>query len=309
MNTWTNIRRMITSGAKDFTRGGAVTVATVLIMTVTMGIIASMIFLSAILGGTLESIKDKVDVNVYFVQSASEDEILEVAEKVRQLPEVKEVTYTSREQALVEFRERHATDQLTLQALDEIGANPLNASISVKAKDPAEYGSIVEFLSNDPTLVSGGTSIIHRVNYYQNKEVIDRLSAAMNTTKSTGVAIVILFAIASIVIAFATIRLAIYSSRDEIAVMRLVGASNMYIRGPFIVAGVIAGVLAALITLVLLFPISWFAGDALESWLSGFNLFSYYLSNFASVFLILLGSGIALGSLASLIAVRTYLRI
>ncbi len=309
MNTWTSIRRIITSGAKDFVRGGSVTVATVLIMTVTMGIIASMIFLSAILGGTLESIKDKVDVNVYFVTTADEADILEVADKVRSLPEVKEVTYTSRDQALAEFRERHANDQLTLQALDELGENPLDASISIKAKDPSEYGSIVEFLSNDPALSPGGTSIIDRVNYFQNKTVIDRLTAAIDATESTGMVIILLFALASVTIAFATIRLAIYSSRDEIAVMRLVGASNMYIRGPFVVAGIIAGVVAAVITLIILFPVAYFGGDALESWLGGLNLFSYYIGNFPKIFGILLGSGILLGTFASLLAVRRYLRV
>jgi len=306
---WTNIRRMITAGAKNFSRGGAVTVATVVIMTVTVGIIASLIFLSAILTSTLGAIKDKVDINVYFVTNASDADIQALIAKVQQLPEVDSVTYTDRDQALQDFKDRHSSDQLTLQALNELGDNPLDASIAVKAKDPSEYGAIADFLQSDPALSSDGTSIIDRVNYYQNQTVIDRLTGAIRTTEHAGIVIVILFALASILIAFATIRLAIYSSRDEIGVMRLVGASNSYIRGPFIVAGVMAGLLAAFIVLVLLFPITWYAGSALESLLAGFNLFTYYIHDFPIIFLILVGSGVLLGGLASIIAVRRYLKV
>ncbi|MEK7511033.1 MAG: FtsX-like permease family protein, partial [Patescibacteria group bacterium] len=121
--------------------------------------------------------------------------------------------------------------------------------------------------------------------------------------------VVILFAGASVIIALATIRLAIYSAKDEIAVMRLVGASNMYIRGPFIVAGILSGIFAAIIALLLFYPATWYAGNALSSWLGGFNLFKYYTDNFVIVFGILMGSGILIGALASWLAVRRYLRV
>ncbi len=309
MNIWTLIKRITTSGAKSFVRGGSVTVATVLIMTVTLGIIGLLIFLSAILNSTLETLKDKVDVNVYFVTTASESDIQDLIAKVKKLPQVADVVYTNRAEALTAFRERHATDQLTLQALDELGENPLDASIAIRAKDPSQYEAVVSFLGSDPALSAGSTSIIDRINYYQNKTVIDRLSGAMRTTENVGLIVALLFAIASTVIALATIRLAIYSSRDEITVMRLVGASDAYIRGPFIVAGVMAGLIAALITLLVLFPSTWYAGTGLESWLAGFNLFTYYTSHFAMVFLILVLSGIGLGGFASWLAVRRYLKV
>jgi len=309
MNTWTTLKRVFVSGAKHFVRSGVVSAATVLVMTVTLAIIGSMIFVSAILSSTLHAIEDKVDVNVYFVTDADQADIDALATKLRQLPEVMTVTYTSSDQALAQFRERHANDQLTLQALDELGDNPLGASLAIKAKDPSQYQTIADLLTNDSALTEGSNSIIDRVNYYQNKTVIDRLSAAIDATERAGAGIVILFAIASAVIAIATIRIAIYASRDEIGVMRLVGASNWYIRGPFIVAGVMAGVLAALIALLLFYPATWYAGSSLENWLGGFNLFSYYIGNFALIFLALVGSGIVLGGVASFLAVRRYLKV
>ncbi|MDO8593584.1 MAG: permease-like cell division protein FtsX [bacterium] len=306
---WMLIQRMLISGWKNFARGGAVSAATVLIMTVTLAIIGSLIFLSALLTFTLNTIKDKVDVSVYFVTTAAESDILAVKDQLEKLPQVDSVVYTSATDALVAFRERHANDQLTLQALQELGGNPLDASLAVRAKDPSEYESIVSFLEASPALASGGVSIVDRINYAQNKEVIDRLALAIQATREIGFAVVILFALASILIAFATIRLAIYTAKDEIAVMRLVGASNAYIQGPFIVTGVITGVFAGLLVLLLLWPATWYAGTKTAGWFGGFNLASYYADHFALIFVILMCSGIVLGAVASVFAIRRYLKV
>ena len=306
---WMLIKRVLVSGWKNFARGGAVSAATVLIMTVTLTIIGSLIFLSAILTFTLNTIKDKVDISVYFVTTAGESDILAVKDRLEKLPQVKSVSYTSATEALAAFRERHATDQLTLQALEELGGNPLDASLAVRAKDPRDYESIVSFLEASPALSAEGTSIVDRINYAQNKEVIDRLSLAIRATREVGFAIVILFAIASILIAFATVRLAIYTAKDEIAVMRLVGASNAYIQGPFIVTGIITGVTAAVAVLLFLWPATMYAGAKTTEWFGGFNLASYYADNFALIFVVLIGSGIMLGAIASVFAIRRYLKV
>jgi cell division transport system permease protein len=301
------IKRVLVGGWKNFIRGGAVSAATVLIMTVTLSIIGILIFLSALLSFTLDTIKEKVDVSVYFVTTAQESDILGVKNQIEQLPQVASVTYTSADDALIAFRARHATDQLTLQALDELGGNPLDASLEVRAKDPSQYEGIVSFLEASPTLSSGGTSIVDRINYSQNKEVISRLTLAIQATREVGFAVVILFAIASILIAFATVRLAIYVAKDEIAVMRLVGASNAYIQGPFIITGIITGITAAAIVLLLLWPTTWYAGMKTVVWFGGFNIASYYGNQFALVFSIIMLSGIVLGSVASIFAIRRYL--
>ncbi len=307
--SWMIIKRVLVGGGKNFARGGAVSVATVLIMTVTLGIIGSLIFISALLSYTLNVIKDKVDVSVYFVTTASESQILAVKDTLEKLPQVATVSYTSASEALAAFRARHANDQLTLQALDELGGNPLDASLEVRAKDPSGYESIVNFLEASPTLSAGGTSLVDRINYAQNKEIIDRLSLAIQATREIGLAVVVFFAIASILIAFATVRLAIYTAKEEISVMRLVGASNMYIQGPFVVTGVITGVIAATLVLLLLWPATWYAGAKTAGWFGGFDLAIYYGDNFALVFSILMLSGVALGTIASVFAIRRYLKV
>ncbi len=301
------LKRMFSGGTKSFVRGGAVSAATVLIMTVTLSIIGSLIFLSALLSFTLGFIRDKVDITVYFVTTASETDILSVKDQLEKLPQVSLVTYTSADDVLAAFRAHHANDQPTLQALDNLNGNPLDATLEVRAKDPTEYESIANYLQALPALSAGGTSIVDHVNYTQNKQAIDRLTTAIQATKGTGIAVVILFALASILIAFATIRLAIYTARDEISVMRLVGASNAYVQGPFIVQGIITGGIAAILVLILIWPVTWYAGTKTALWFGGFSLSGYYASHFFWIALIILGSGIVLGAVASVLAIRRYL--
>lgn len=306
---WTSIKRVIKGGMMNFYRNGFVSLASVLIMTVTLFVIGSVMFLSATLTVSLEEIKSKVDVNVYFLTSAQEEEVKSLAQALRTLTEVKEVEYISREQALFDFKKRHENDELTLQALQELPDNPLGAVLNIRAKEPSQYEGIANFLKGDSALGSGTKDIIDEVNYYDNKAAIDKLSRILIAAERLGFGFALLLVIISISIAFNTIRLAIYISRDEIGVMRLVGASNKYIRGPFVVSGILYGVVSSLLTLALFYPLTYYLGDSTENFFSGLNLFKYYLLHFGEFVLIIVGSGIALGAISSFLAVRRYLNV
>ncbi|NCN08203.1 hypothetical protein GW944_01355, partial [Candidatus Parcubacteria bacterium] len=218
---WVNVKRILRSGFFNFSRNTFVSLSSVLVMVITLSVISSLIFLSAILNKSLDTIKDKVDVNVYFVTTAVEDDILSIQKTLEGLPDVASITYTSREQALQDFRILHENDQLTLQALDELGENPLGASLNIKAKEPSQYEGIAQFLQTEPLLSKDGGTIIDKVNYFQNKVAIDKLNNIINTADSLGFIIVIVSVIVSILITFNTIRLSIYISREEISVMQL----------------------------------------------------------------------------------------
>lgn len=306
---WTSIKRVIKAGVVNFYRNGFVSLSSVFIMTVTLFVIGSVIFLSATLSASLEEIKSKVDVNVYFLTSAKEEEIIALEKVLRNLPEVKEVEYISRAQALEDFRKRHENDELTLQALDELPDNPLGAVLNIRAKEPSQYEGIANFLKSETVLSSGNTSIIDEVNYYNHKTAIDKLSSIIRSARTLGFALALLLVVISISIIFNTIRLAIYISREEIGVMRLVGASDKYIRGPFVVSGILYGVSAAIITLALFYPLTYYLGSATEDFFSGLNLFRYYLAHFGEFFLIIAGSGVVLGAISSFLAVRRYLNV
>jgi len=303
MNFSVSIQRIFKTGFVSFWRNWFVSLASLLMMTVTLSVITALFFVGALLGNTLNFIKDKVDVSVYFQPTASEQDIQSFKKSLQALPQVSAVSYTSREQALADFRTRHENDQLTLQALDELGDNPLEASLSVKAKDPSQYETIAKMLQSDTALGQSGASIIDRVNYVENKTAIDNLSKIINAAQKFGSIIIAILVLASILITFTTIRLAIYVSRDEISVMKLVGASNAYIRGPFIFIGFMYGAVAALLTLTL------WLGSTTEHFFTGMNLYKYYLASFWELLLIVLGAGIVLGVVASFWAVKRYLKI
>ena len=301
-----NIKRIVRSGFFGFWRNTFVTLSAILIMTVTLFVIGSTIFSSAILGTTLNQIKDKVDINVYFVNGAPENDIFSIKKRLENLPEVlPPVEYVSQEDALAAFKLRHQNDQITLQAIDELGVNPLGAVLNIKAKDPSQYSSIADFLKDEQSQ----STIIDKINYYQNKDAIDRLSKIISAGKKLGSILTAILIIISIMITFNTIRLVIYMSKDEISVMRLVGASTGYIRGPFFVAGAIYGAVSSIITLVLFYPITIWIGNTTSNFLGGMNIFDYYTSNFGQIFLILLGSGVAIGAISSFLAVRKYLKV
>jgi cell division transport system permease protein len=302
----TELKRIIKSGFVNFTRNGLVSWAAVLVVTITLSVITAIIILQAVLYFSLNSIKDKVDVTIYFTVGAPEDQILQLKDALTKLPEVAEVTYTTSDQALQDFRDRHASDYPTIQALDELGDNPLGAYLSVKAKEVSQYESIANFLQSDNALVAGTTSIIDKVDYSQNKLVIDRLDTIISNAQKLGFLITLILIIISIIITFNTIRLTIFFAKEEIGVMRLVGASKMRVRGPFMVEGMIYGIIATLITMLLFWPVTAWLGHNMTSFL-GINIYSYYLSNFFSLFGIVLLSGVLLGIVSSFLAVRKYL--
>lgn len=305
----TKLKRIGRTGFFNFWRNGTVSLASVLVMMVTLVVIGFVIFSSAILNTSLNDLKSKVDVNVTFVTTAEEQDILKIKQSLESLPEVSLVTYISRDDALAQFKERHANDQSIMSALNELGDNPLGAVINIKAKDPSQYATIADFLSGKNALSKDGLPIIDQVNYYQNKVAIDRLSAIINAANKLGLAITFIFVIISVLIAFNTIRLTIYIARDEIAVMRLVGASTSYIQGPFVVVGIIYGIVAAILTLILFMPITYWLGGATEGFFSGLNIFSYYIQHFPEIFGLIVFSGIVIGAVSSALAIRRYLKV
>ena len=295
----------------DFWRNGFVSFASILMMVFTLFIIGLAIFTAVILGSTLQQFRDKADMNVYFTVDAPEEQILSLKQNVDKLPEVASTAYFTREEALANFRELHKNDQLTLQALDELGNNPLGAILNVKAKDISQYAAIANFLQQQEALQTGQPQIIDKINYFdeQHQQAITRLAQITDSSKWIGLVIILIFVITTIAISFNTLRLAIYSSREEIGVMRLVGAGQWYIRLPFLVEGVMYGLIAGIVTMLLFYTLTWWLGNATEGFFGGISVFSYYVSNFPLLFLVIVGSGVLIGIIASFLAVRRYLKI
>ncbi len=305
---WTSVKRIVRSGFQSFWRNGFVSASSMIVMVITLSVISGTIFMSAILNASLDAIKDKVDINVYFVQNTNEQDIFSIQKLIESLPEVDHVTYTSADEALAQFKIRHANDS-SGQAIGELDSNPLDASLNIKAKEPSQYQGIATFLQSSNVLSASGQTIIEKVNYYQNKESIDSLTQLIGSAERLGFALTIFLILISILISYNTIRLSIFMSKDEIAVMRLVGASRIYIRGPFIVSGAMYGFFSGILTLLLFWPITLWLGKVTADFFVGLNVFSYYLSNFGQIFLIVMISGITIGAFSSYLAARKHLRV
>jgi cell division transport system permease protein len=305
---WLKIKRVFRAGLTSFWRNGFVSLSSLVVMFIALFIISSLIFTSAILRFSLQEIKDKVDINVYMTTKASEADIFSLKKSIEAMGDVT-VIYTSREKALADFKERHKDDALTLSALSELGENPLTASLSIKAKEPSQYEGIAKFLGGEDPLSGGDNPIIEKINYYQNEEVITRLTKITEAAGTVGFWVAVLFLIISVIITFNTIRLAIFISKDEISVMRLVGASERYVKGPFVVSGILYGIVSAALVMVVFLGLTYWLGNLSKNFFVGLDLFDFYLKNFGQIFLIIFGSGVALGAISSYLAVRKYLKV
>ena len=297
----TTLRRIIKSGFLGFKRNGWLSAATVLIMTLVLFVLGNLIFIGALGGTVLESFESKIDISMYFVPDADEQAILDVKKDVEANPQIARVEYISKEQALKGFQDRHQDNELINSALAELDDNPLVASLNIAARDPSQFAAISQFL------VAQNYPIVEKINYFENRSAIDRLSALMRTVRIAGVLVAIFFAIIAVLVAFNTVRMTIYTMREEIAIMRLVGATAWFVRGPFLFSGILYGLAAAVVTLLVFFPVLWFVAPYIVAYVPSFNPFHYFLGHLASIFLLLVAVGISVGALSSVIAIRRYL--
>lgn len=303
---WINLKRILRTGFTNFWRNGIVSVSAVLVMVITLFIISTVIFTSALLEHTLNELRDKADVNINISIDAAEQDILKLKSELESLPEVESVEYITKEDALERFRERHKGES-TIDALDELDENPLNPVLNVKAKQLSEYEGVQTFLEQN-YLVEGQETIVDDANYFKKKETISKLNSITDAGEQFGVIVTIFFVTLSILITLNTIRLAIFISKDEIKVMNLVGAKHSYISGPFVVTGAMYGIFSAVIVLLALYPATYYFADTIAGAFFGFNIFGYYLNNFGQIFVIILFSGILIASISSFLAISRYLK-
>ena len=298
------LKRVFKSAWLNFTRDGELSMATIFIILVAIALATSLFLLKDISQVLISSLREKADISVYFKEETREEEILDVKEEISKLPEIMEVKYISKNQALESFTERHREDPVLIESLEEVGENPFLAALNIKAWEASQYGVISRFLEH-PSF----ENLIEKVDYYQRKPVIEKIFSLTSMANKAGIFLAAILVVVAVLVTFNTIRLAIYNSREEIKIQRLVGAGNWFIRGPFLVQGLISGFFAALICLLIFSTISWFISPRIEFFFPGFNLFSLFAKNLWTLFLIQLIGGILLGIISSALAIRRYLRV
>jgi cell division transport system permease protein len=252
----------------------------------------------------LAGMQGNVNVSVYFKASVSEESILKAKKDLENYSEIKTVDYITKEKALEIFKKNSASKPVILQSLEEIGENPLLSYLVIQANDPNQYDMVGEYLKN-----ASFKDDISWVNYRDNKDRIDRLNKTISEVRKIGLGVAGLFSIISLLIISNTVRITIYTHRKEVEVMRLVGASNTYIRLPFIFEGIIYGLVASIISMLFLYVSLRLSAQFTLRLVPTVDMVSLYLSNFAVIFGMQILVGAFLGTVSSWFAIRKYLKI
>lgn len=302
----TALYRLIKYGFQTFWRQKLLTVATLVVIVLALLLFQGLILTGVFLSAALTSIEDKIDISVFFTNNTPEDEVLRVKREVEELEEVKEVEYISKEAALEIFQATHQDDEDFAQAIELLGFNPLSPSLNIRAENPEEYPVIQAYVES---IVS--PDVIEKITFKdpRTRDAIENLSLIIRVSRQVGVLTAIFLTTVAILVSFNTIFLGIYSNRDEISIMRLVGASNLYVRGPFIVIGILYGVIAAVLSMAITAPIILLSSDVAGLFVPGLSLSNYFTTNFIQLLLYNLAFGVGIGVISSFIAIRRYLKV
>lgn len=297
--------RIIKSGLTNLRRNLWLAAASTLIMTITLIILSVMSLLFIITSYSVQSIQERVDISTYFKSDVSEARILVIRDELEKDSRIRSVDYVSSDDARRNFEESHQGDDQILDSLEELTDNPFPSTLQIKALNLEDYPAIAQMLEN-----SSYRDLIDEVNYEDNRVIIERLNSLLKFIVTFGSILMVVFCLIAILVIFNTIALTIYNRREEVEIMRLVGATNWYIRGPFLVEAFAYSIIASIITSALVFPIYFQMLPRISNYLTpGANIFNGDVQTFGLVVLVQLGIAFILSAISSLLAMRKYLQI
>lgn len=295
------------TGSRNFMRNAWLSTAATAVMTVTLTLIAVSYIATSALNTTIKGVVDKIDVSVYLNDATTPEQVTSLQTRLKAIDNVSSIKFVSKNDALAQYREQNKANPELLKAVSETD-NPLPASIQIKVKDQNKMQPITD-LVNQPD-VKPLLAPRDAVSYSGDRKVtIDRIISTSNFIKLATIAASVLFVIISTLIIFNTIRMAIFTRRDEIEIMKLVGATSWFIRGPFIFEAALYGIIGAAISLIIVYMLIIGGAPKLGSYVDTESVVSFFKSNFILVALIEVVIGILIGAISSLIAMVRYLKL
>ncbi|MCX7831570.1 MAG: permease-like cell division protein FtsX [Actinobacteria bacterium] len=280
---------------KSMVRNGLMTIASILTIGLSLFIVGLFIFASVTINQTIGSFEKQLEIEVFLKDEASPQAVQELQDRINSWPEVETVAYISKEEALQRFKQRYKDHP---ELIENIQGNPLPASFVIRLKDPQKVESVARRFNGNPA--------VEDVEYGQ--KYVKRLFEALNVVRYSGFAFILLLAFVSVILISITIRLAIFARRQEISIMRLVGASNWFIRLPFIIEGCFQGLLGAIIASSAVYIVRVTVLEKLRSQILWLPL-NFDSTLFWQITAGLCIGGLALGALGSAVAMRRYLRV
>jgi cell division transport system permease protein len=303
------LERIVKNGFINFGRNIWLAIAAIAMMGITLTILLFAIIANATFAHTISDLTAHIDVSVYLKDTVTEKQKDDLISNLKSFENIESVTYVSKADALKKYEKDNAANPLLLSAISQTD-NPLSAELHIKPKDANKLESIKAYLDkpsslalqSDPTSYSG-----------DRKAAIDKITKATHFMQQAGIVGIIVFVFISMLIIFNTIRMTIFNRRDELVIMRLLGASPGYIRGPFIVETMLYGAVAAAISLAICGGLFAIASSTLEASSLGLLDISYSSEYFTDhLWLILtvqMVVGIIIGAASSAIATRRYLKL
>ncbi len=302
----TTLWRIFKTGFRNLFRNAWLSTAATAIMVVTLVIVTFFAFSAMFLHNQLTAVKEKIDLAIFLQDEITPDQIKELQAKLSALNNVKSVTYISKADALKRFSSISKDSKNLTDKVPDIG-NPLPASLEVKTKDASQLSEINQIIK-----ASDFSKVIKSTSYDDSdtrKKIYDKIIKISNGVARTGTIISVAFLIISLLIIFNTIRMAIFTRREEIEIMKLVGATNWFIRGPFIIEGSLYGVLGATISVLISIPIIRWMGPFFVSYFNAPEVITFFSQRILLVVAAEFGLGIIIGVLSSWLAISRYLKL
>lgn len=305
-NMLTNFKRILNFAIKDFSRNKGISLAAIFVLTVTILLISGLFFFRGISNFLISAVRDKIDITAYFKDGAPEADILAAKDQIAGMsPDIKRVDYVSKDNALKAFNERHKNNAVLSGALQEVGTNPFLPSLNITTNgDPEQYQEISNVLQT-----ADFSKFIEKVDFSEKKDTIEKVFSITKSINNFGIGLFVILALVAMFVIFNTIKLAVENSKNEISTMRIVGATDWFVRGPFLIQGAIYGLFGFAVSFILSAVFAIILSAKIEAVLGGFNMISYFLSNFWLLALIQITFGVGVGMISSFIVVRRHLKI
>jgi cell division transport system permease protein len=298
--------RIIKFTIQNFFRNFWLSFVTITIFILTLITINAVIFMNMVAGAALQSVEEKVEVSVYFTPEASEELVKSAQGYLLGFDQVRDAVFVSGEDALELFTERHQDDSIILGALEEVGDNPFGHAIVIASHSPDDFAFILEAIETPEY-----APFIKKKDYTDHEAVIENIESLNDRIRIGGIVLAIFFTIVAVMIIFNAIRVAIYVHRDEIGIMKLVGANDWFVRGPFLLEAILYSLFAVVVVGVAVFVILGFIDPWISSYFGEVQVDArvYFVQNglliFGAQFIILS----FLSLLTTLFAMRRYLRV
>jgi len=298
------IKKILKLGWKNFSRNIGGASACIFILVVVVSLITCIYVFGAVSEFLIKQVQEKVDINVYFNENVLEGEVMEFSKEIAEISEIENIKYISKEEALMKFEERHEGDALLMESLGELGLNPFLAHLDISAFHSSQYASIVSQLEQGEF-----EDIIYKIDYYEKEPIIQRLLSISQQVNKGGIILALVLGLVAVLVAYNQVQLALQNSKQEIEIMRMVGASNWFIKGPFVIHGMIIGTFAVLITLLVFFSLLFAFNAKIQVSLGGFDMLGFFKGGLLNIFLLQMMIAVGIGVFGSLIAIRKYLRV